>query len=220
MLQLLDGVGPVRARRMLDALRPAPGDARSRRARDRRARARPAARASTAARDLRGARADARGRGAQPGASERLCRRARARGRAALPRRRDPRRRPRAARRGGAAAPRPARISSPSSCSTRRHRARRLAVPAAPRRGLPGAQHRPLGEGPGVGGGARDLCLRRQFPRRHERRRGGHRRGAPAVLRRAHARAATAARLRAGALLPPSRAGATTRTGWGRPRAS
>ena len=57
------------------------------------------------------------------------------------------------------------------------------------RRGLPDAQHDPLGQGAGVARGVSDLGGGRTFSRPAERRRGGIGRGAPPDVRRQHARA-------------------------------
>ena len=80
-----------------------------------------------------------------------------------------------------------------------------LARPAAPRRGLARALHRPLRQGPRVGGGARARAstTATSRPDMAAGTREEHRRGAPAALRRDDPRAARAARLRAAALLPP-----------------
>jgi DNA helicase-2/ATP-dependent DNA helicase PcrA len=60
-------------------------------------------------------------------------------------------------------------------------------------------------KGPGVGGGSRDQRLRRQLPRRHEHLiPGGDRGGAPPVLRGADPRPQTPARVRARDLPPPT----------------
>ena len=189
VLQLLEGVGPVTARRVLDSLIAgqaggADGLAGWDRARETSARLgarirrqpdRSTAHRTRAGRDRR------RRRGA--------ARRAGAAGRRALSGRRRPARRSRAVRGGSArgSGPRPLR---------RRARARPAAIQfgfggtAPSRRGLPGAVNDPLRQGPRMGGGARACPVRRKLPGLHV---GGHQRehrgGAPAAVRRDDPRA-------------------------------
>ena len=79
------------------------------------------------------------------------------------------------------------RRSSPSSPSTRRPRTGDLRRPAAPRRGLPGAVHGALGQGPGVGACTSSTwSTARSRPTWRCRTDDGPGRGAAAVLRRRH----------------------------------
>ena len=90
-----------------------------------------------------------------------------------------------------------------------------------PRRGLARAQHRALGEGPGVALGPRARALRRQLPLRPGGGRPrGDRGGAAAALRRAHPRPARPAPLRARCATTTARAAPTTATATARRRAS
>ena len=222
VLQLLEGVGPVRARRVVERLTrdDVPrgglaaalldvGDALP-------AAAHEPAVTLLCALDARGRRRSARA------ARARACARAlAAAARGALRRRRGARRGRRPAR-GGVrrrglhrAASRPSsRIEPPSSSAD-------LARPAAPGRGVPRALDGALGEGPGVGRRARARAVGRALPERHgaDRPRGAGG-GAPPVLRRPDAGAPSAPPVRADALLPPPAGDATTCTATARPAAS
>jgi DNA helicase-2/ATP-dependent DNA helicase PcrA len=194
LLQLLDGIGPIRARRVLDALRAPDGGAPE------------LSRWSLAAAHVpesslaHGCRLECNDRGAGRAA----VRSARASDPPSLSRRARARGRPRSAGRGRAQC----QGCSPLRLRTGTRSAGLQLRPgwsAAPGRGLSGAQHRALGQGAGMGRRPRDLCLRRQLPRRHEHRdRGGSSRGAASALCRVDASTPTLARVCAVSLLPPA----------------
>ena len=219
-LQLLDGVGPATAGRVLEALEPDAGGLLDVLARWPGAQAmlpreaRGPADAVVAA--LGAAAGHAGGRDARRGAA----RRAGADRRGALPRRRRPPARPRRA--GGGRRP----VAGPRALR-RRPRPRSAGLELGPgrarepRRGLARAQHRALGEGPRVALRPRARALRRQLPLRSVGGRSrGDRGGASPALRRPHPRPARPAPLRARCATTTARAASTTATATARRRAS
>ena len=196
LLPLLPGIGPGKARQLMDMLLAGGGDF------DAWAEWKPPAAAAKALAEVRRAaeRLDAHvGRPAHPGAPRAEVLRAAAGGEVRP-------RRAAAARPGAAGGDRLALPQPAADAVGNDARPAQLDAgpgrPAGAGRRLPGAEHDPFGQGPGVGRGLRDPRRRRQHPLRHGHEEpGGDRGGAAAVLRGPDAGEELALRLLPAALL-------------------